>query len=200
MHAKSTQQIRESASVSNCTKILCVWNVGEPRIRKLSAYEIFWIYSSMNALCFEFVCIFESRKQKKRAQIYRRGESSSEQQVEPREYAVWKSFFWQRQGLHVSVAKKPGWLRLAEHYIFLNGIEKNQKIKGKMYIYCIMLYTEWIPLKYLDKSVGKWYAHFGLESPLSPSASVAEWSGSAVIAYAEASARSPHLELIGSSM
>ena len=31
------------AAVSDCTKMLCVRKVGEPRIRKLSAYEIFWI-------------------------------------------------------------------------------------------------------------------------------------------------------------
>ena len=45
MHAKGTKQVRESAAVSDCTKISCVRKVGEPRIRKLSAYEIFWIYS-----------------------------------------------------------------------------------------------------------------------------------------------------------
>ena len=38
---------RESAAVSDCTKISCVRKVGEPRIRKLSAYEIFWIYSTL---------------------------------------------------------------------------------------------------------------------------------------------------------
>ena len=45
MHAKGTKQVRESAAVSDCTKISCVRKVGVPRIRKLSAYEIFWIYS-----------------------------------------------------------------------------------------------------------------------------------------------------------
>ena len=45
MHAKGAKQVRESAAVSNCTKISCVRKVGELRIRKLSAYEIFWIYS-----------------------------------------------------------------------------------------------------------------------------------------------------------
>ena len=45
MHAKGTKQVRESTAVSDCTKIFCVRKVGEPRIRKLSAYEIFWIYS-----------------------------------------------------------------------------------------------------------------------------------------------------------
>ena len=46
MHAKGTKQVRESAAVSNCTKISCVRKVGEPRIRKLIAYKIFWIYST----------------------------------------------------------------------------------------------------------------------------------------------------------
>ena len=45
MHAKGTKHARESAAVSDCTKISCIRKVGEPRIRKLSAYEIFWIYS-----------------------------------------------------------------------------------------------------------------------------------------------------------
>ena len=45
MLAKGTKQVRESAAVSDCTKISCVRKVEEPRIRKLSAYEIFWIYS-----------------------------------------------------------------------------------------------------------------------------------------------------------
>ena len=45
MHAKIKKQVRESASPSDCTKISCIRKVGEPRIRKLSAYEIFWIYS-----------------------------------------------------------------------------------------------------------------------------------------------------------
>ena len=44
MYAKGTKQFREFAAVSDCTKISCVRKVGEPRIRKLSAYEIFWIY------------------------------------------------------------------------------------------------------------------------------------------------------------
>ena len=39
--------VRESAAVSDCTKISCVRKVGEFRIRKLSAYEIFWIYSML---------------------------------------------------------------------------------------------------------------------------------------------------------
>ena len=47
MHAKGTKQVRESAAVSDCTEISCVRKVGEPRIRKLSAYEIFWIYSTL---------------------------------------------------------------------------------------------------------------------------------------------------------
>ena len=46
MHAKGTKQVRKSAAVSDCTKISGVRTVGVPRIRKLSAYEIFWIYSS----------------------------------------------------------------------------------------------------------------------------------------------------------
>ena len=45
MQAKGTKHARESAAVSDCTKISCVRKVREPRIRKLSAYEIFWIYS-----------------------------------------------------------------------------------------------------------------------------------------------------------
>ena len=45
MHAKGTKQVRESAAVSDCMEISCARKVGEPRIRKLSAYEIFWIYS-----------------------------------------------------------------------------------------------------------------------------------------------------------
>ena len=45
MHAKGTKQVRESAAVSDSTKISCARKVGEPRIRKLSAHEIFWIYS-----------------------------------------------------------------------------------------------------------------------------------------------------------
>ena len=45
MDAKGTKQVRESAAVSDCTEISCVRKVGEPRIRKLSAYEIFWIHS-----------------------------------------------------------------------------------------------------------------------------------------------------------
>ena len=48
MHAIGTKQVRESAAVSDCTKISCVRKVGEARIRKLSAYEIFWIYRSSN--------------------------------------------------------------------------------------------------------------------------------------------------------
>ena len=43
---RSTKQVRVSAVVSDCTKISCVRKVGEPRIRKLSAYEIFWIHSA----------------------------------------------------------------------------------------------------------------------------------------------------------
>ena len=43
MHAEGTKQIRESAAISDCTNISCVRKVGKPRIRKLSAYEIFWI-------------------------------------------------------------------------------------------------------------------------------------------------------------
>ena len=52
MHAKGTKHARESAAVSDCTKILCVGlrKVEEPRIRKLGAYEIFWIYSSCRLL------------------------------------------------------------------------------------------------------------------------------------------------------
>ena len=54
MHAKIKKQVRESAAPSDCTKISCIRKVGEPRIRKLSANEIFWIYvytvlSSMRA-------------------------------------------------------------------------------------------------------------------------------------------------------
>ena len=45
MGAKGIKQVRESAAVSDCTKFSCVRKVGETRIRKLSAYEIFWIYS-----------------------------------------------------------------------------------------------------------------------------------------------------------
>ena len=45
MHAKGTKQVRESAAASDCTKISCTRKVGEPRIRKLNAYEVFWIYS-----------------------------------------------------------------------------------------------------------------------------------------------------------
>ena len=45
MHAKGTKQVRESAVVSDCTKISCVRKLREARMRKLSAYEIFWIYS-----------------------------------------------------------------------------------------------------------------------------------------------------------
>ena len=45
MHAEGTKHARESAAVSDRTKISCVRKVGELRIRKLSAYEIFWIYS-----------------------------------------------------------------------------------------------------------------------------------------------------------
>ena len=47
MHAKGRKQVRKSAAVSDCTKISCVRKVGEPRIRKLSTYEIFWIYSTL---------------------------------------------------------------------------------------------------------------------------------------------------------
>ena len=47
MHAKGTKHARESAAVSDCTKISCVRKVGEPRIRKLSGYKIFWIYSTL---------------------------------------------------------------------------------------------------------------------------------------------------------
>ena len=54
-HAKGTKQVRESAAVSDCTKISCVRKVGEPRIRKLSAYEIFWIYSIIET---EIVCVW----------------------------------------------------------------------------------------------------------------------------------------------
>ena len=41
MHAKGTKQVRESAAVSNCTSISCIdlQKVGEPKIRKLSAYR-----------------------------------------------------------------------------------------------------------------------------------------------------------------
>ena len=46
MHAKSKKQVRESAAPNDCTKISCIRKVGEPRIWKLSAYEIFWIYST----------------------------------------------------------------------------------------------------------------------------------------------------------
>ena len=45
MHVKGATQVRESAGISDCTEISCVRKVGEPRIRKLSAYETFWIYS-----------------------------------------------------------------------------------------------------------------------------------------------------------
>ena len=47
MHAKGTKQVREAAPVSDCTKGSCVRKVGERRIRKLSVYEVFWIYSKM---------------------------------------------------------------------------------------------------------------------------------------------------------
>ena len=47
MHAKGTKQVRESAAVIDCPKISCVRKVGEPRIRKLSAYEISSVYSSI---------------------------------------------------------------------------------------------------------------------------------------------------------
>ena len=50
MHAKGTKQVKESAAVSDCTKMSCVRKVGQPRIRKLSTYEIFWIYSTCNAV------------------------------------------------------------------------------------------------------------------------------------------------------
>ena len=46
MHAKGTKQVRDSTAVSDCTEISCIRKDGEPRIQKLSAYEIFWIYSS----------------------------------------------------------------------------------------------------------------------------------------------------------
>ena len=43
---QSKSENTESAAVSDCTKISCVRKAGELRIRKLSAYEIFWIYST----------------------------------------------------------------------------------------------------------------------------------------------------------
>ena len=46
MHAKIKKQVRDSAAPSDCKKISCIRKVGKPRIRKLSAYEIFWIYST----------------------------------------------------------------------------------------------------------------------------------------------------------
>ena len=46
MHTKNSKQVSESAAVSGCTKISCVRKAGVPRIRKFSAYEIFWIYST----------------------------------------------------------------------------------------------------------------------------------------------------------
>ena len=65
MHAKGTKQIRESAAVSDCTKILCVRKVGEPRIRKLSAYEIFWIYrTSIYEERYHFFMCFLARVEK----------------------------------------------------------------------------------------------------------------------------------------
>ena len=50
MHAEGTKHARESAAVSDRTKISCIRKVGEPRIRKLSAYEIFWIYSNQEGI------------------------------------------------------------------------------------------------------------------------------------------------------
>ena len=46
MYAKGTKQVREYAAISDCTKISCIRKVKEPRIQKMSAYEIFWIYST----------------------------------------------------------------------------------------------------------------------------------------------------------
>ena len=43
MCANGIKLVRESAAVSDCTKLSCVRKVGEHRIRKWSAYEIFWI-------------------------------------------------------------------------------------------------------------------------------------------------------------
>ena len=45
MHAKSTKPVRELAAVGDCTEVPWVRKVGDASIRKLSAYEIFWIYS-----------------------------------------------------------------------------------------------------------------------------------------------------------
>ena len=45
MHQKGTKQVRESAAVSDCAELSRVRKVGEPRRRKLSAYEAFCIYS-----------------------------------------------------------------------------------------------------------------------------------------------------------
>ena len=47
---KAQSKSRESVAVSDCTKISCVRKVGEPRIWKFSAYEIFWIYSTNSNL------------------------------------------------------------------------------------------------------------------------------------------------------
>ena len=58
MHAKGTKQVRESAAVSDCTKISCVRNVGEPRIRKWSACEVFWIYSMITCKSLTFSFLF----------------------------------------------------------------------------------------------------------------------------------------------
>ena len=52
---KGTKQVRGSAVVSDGTKISCVRKVGEPGIRKLSAYEILWIYSIFLCCIFYFI-------------------------------------------------------------------------------------------------------------------------------------------------
>ena len=46
MHVKGTKQVRESAAVSDCMKIHAHERSESPSIRKLSAYEIFWIYGN----------------------------------------------------------------------------------------------------------------------------------------------------------
>ena len=41
---RNTKQVRESAAISDCTKIPCVRNQAHT---KIDAYEIFWIYRNM---------------------------------------------------------------------------------------------------------------------------------------------------------
>ena len=56
---KASHRIRSSHQISDCSKISCVQEVGEPRIRKMSAYELFWICSRTSnvftvlKVCFE---------------------------------------------------------------------------------------------------------------------------------------------------